>query len=176
MHYQRKYRAGEIPRGTRARGAIHDRVHAHYKRGKKRECWLWLGHKNHNGYGTISAGAKGDGSVLAHRVAWESANKRQIPRGKVILHSCDIPACVNPNHLVLGTQADNMADMLEKKRGKGPPRVLFGERHHDARFTEADVRLIRASPDNFRALAKKYGVNPSSITKIRSRKTWKHID
>lgn len=174
MHYMRMRRAGDIPVGTRARGSIHERVHAHYERGKKDECWIWQGFITVYGYGQLAASGKGAGTVLAHRASWESHHGRAIPKGMVVMHTCDTPACVNPSHLRLGTQRDNMKDMHAKGRHVVPhPR---GAEHHDSRFTEADVRRIRASAASSADLAEVYGVNVSSIRRIRSRKTWKHLE
>jgi hypothetical protein len=78
--------------------------------GTGEECWEWQGAVNALGYGTSCLG-------LAHRVAYVDA-KGDIPEGIMVLHTCDNPACCNPNHLWLGTNADNMRDMKEKGRGK----------------------------------------------------------
>lgn len=178
MHYMRMYRSGEIDHGSRARGSVHERVKAHFIAGSRKECWQWLGDKNANGYGRISLGAKGAGSVLAHRIVWEAHNKASIPAGMVVMHTCDTPSCVNPRHLKLGTQADNMRDMYAKDRGYGGFSVapIRGANHHSAKFTEAQVREIRASTENSTLMAKRLRVNRASIVKIRSRKTWKHLD
>ena len=82
-------------------------------------CWLWYGARNGNGYGVCGAGGL---KWLAHRVAWE-LSCGPIPEGgdyhgTCVLHRCDVPLCVNPDHLFLGTQADNMRDKAEKGRGR----------------------------------------------------------
>jgi hypothetical protein len=71
---------------------------------------------NSKGYGLISVGAKGEGQVYVHRVAWELANG-PIPPNTNVLHSCDNPPCCNPEHLYLGTKSDNTRDMMLKGRG-----------------------------------------------------------
>lgn len=79
------------------------------------DCWLWTGAKNVNGYGTVSVDG---GSALAHRVSWAMRWGRPVPEDLRILHECDVRACVNPLHLWLGTQRDNIADMIAKGRSK----------------------------------------------------------
>lgn len=79
---------------------------------KTDKCWKWVGAKNHNGYGIVS---KRSGNCLAHRVSWSLLNG-DIPEGQHVLHKCDVRDCVNPDHLFLGTQADNMRDMVQKGR------------------------------------------------------------
>lgn len=80
------------------------------------ECWEWTGHRQTQGYGQVQVNAK---LWTAHRLAWTLYNG-PIPDGKLICHSCDNPGCVNPEHLFLGTHADNMEDMVAKNRSKGP--------------------------------------------------------
>ena len=79
-------------------------------------CWLWEGAIDGSGYGII--GRKGT-TLKVHRLAWEAANGQIIPEGMRICHRCDVPACCNPNHLFLGTQQDNVTDMINKGRFKG---------------------------------------------------------
>lgn len=79
------------------------------------ECWEWAGSKHRHGHGQIYIGA-GTPAQYAHRVSWE-IHKGPIPKGVVVRHSCDNPGCVNPDHLELGTQADNVRDMVERGRG-----------------------------------------------------------
>ena len=77
-------------------------------------CWLWDG-RDIKGYGAVSVANK---SKLAHRVSYEY-HKGPIPDGMFVLHKCDMPLCINPEHLFLGTHAENMADMKRKGRGSG---------------------------------------------------------
>lgn len=80
-------------------------------------CWLWTGKVNHFGYGRFQSGRRGvNVSSTAHRYAWRIF-RGEIPVGLCVLHRCDIPACVNPDHLYLGTKADNMRDMAARSRG-----------------------------------------------------------
>jgi hypothetical protein len=94
------------------------------------------------------------------------------------MHICDNPPCVNPDHLRLGTQADNMADMRQKGRGKVPT-PLIGVNHPDAKLTEDDVVLIRnlwaARRLSQRKLAARFGVSRSLISQIVYRQCWKHL-
>ncbi len=80
-------------------------------------CWLWLGGFHRAGYGQINAGAPNPRMILAHRVAWE-LTLGPIPNGLLVLHYCDNPPRVNPSHLFLGTQRDNVKDMMQKGRNR----------------------------------------------------------
>jgi Autographiviridae endonuclease len=131
------------------------------------ECWLWMGSMCHK-YGQVSTGKHGK-AMLAHRAAWIIAHD-SIPAGLQVLHRCDNPRCVNIAHLFLGTQRDNMHDMIAKGRDG-----FRGERHGAAKLTEAIVREIRTSPDTGRALAKRFGVPFQTISNVRRRKSWKHV-
>lgn len=110
----------------------------------------------------------------AHRVSWMLANG-PIPAGMVVCHRCDNPPCVNPDHLFLGTQIDNMRD--RSKKGRGNHRK--GSRHGRAKLTEQDVRVIRsryATGDWKQSdLAAEYGVSQPLIGHIVRRVTWRHI-
>lgn len=80
------------------------------------DCWEWRGVRNRDGYGVISRG-RGNKKVLAHRAAYAEWVD-PIPEGMVVMHSCDNPPCVNPEHLTVGTQRDNIRDMAAKRRGQ----------------------------------------------------------
>lgn len=132
-------------------------------------CWFWLGSLNNAGYGRISIGGK---STLTHRVSWQVRNG-PIPDGLFILHRCDIPCCVNPDHLFLGTAKDNMTDCSRKGRLVVP--FARGVDLPFAKLTETDVKAIRLSSESGRQLSKIYGIDQRTINRIKARKTWKHV-
>lgn len=135
-------------------------------------CWPWLGTKHGKGYGHFKLpSGKGAGRVeKAHRVSHE-LYIAAIPEGMQVLHRCDNPQCVNPDHLFLGTNADNMADMKAKGRGNSPR----GEAQHLAKLTEEGVLKIRADTRPNVQIAPDYGVSAALIGMVKSRKIWKHI-
>lgn len=102
-----------------------DRFWGHVDTGER--CLMWLAGKNNHGYGWFTT--RRGNKELAHRVAWEVANGEPIPSGMFVLHSCDTPACVNPEHLRLGTAADNMRDVRTRRRHPGA-RKLFCKHGH----------------------------------------------
>lgn len=135
-------------------------------------CWEWTGAKAH-GYGRIYL----DGKVLpAHRVLYELAHG-PIPLGLCGCHHCDNRACVNPDHLFLGTVADNHADMDAKgRRAYGDLVANKGTDHGRARLTEADVLEIRAALGvSQKSLARKFGIGATQVRRIRDREQWTHI-
>lgn len=134
------------------------------------ECWNWTSCILH-GYGWFTTGhgrARG-----AHRIAWELA-VGPIPDGLFVCHRCDNRACVNPGHLFLGTNADNMRDMREKGRRKGRGGKK-GTAHCMAKLTDSQVLEIRGSDGTQAAVAAAYGVSQALVHLIRHRKIWKHI-
>ncbi len=78
-------------------------------------CWDWTASLGNHGYGVLGLGGRTDGKDLAHRISWE-LSKGDIPEGVCVLHKCDRRSCVNPDHLFLGSKADNTADMVAKGR------------------------------------------------------------
>jgi hypothetical protein len=130
-------------------------------------CWLWTGGCNACGYGIVRYRGL---QRLAHRAAWEICYG-PIPDGMGVLHRCDCPPCINPAHLFLGTQADNVADMERKKRSNHP----HSQNHGRAKFTAEEVKEIRASPLSSGKLAKKFWVSKTAIRYIRQKDTWRGV-
>ncbi len=130
------------------------------------DCWPWLGCKNGKGYGQFQLYPLQ--RFFAHRVVYFLTTGKQ-PAPLCACHKCDVRACVNPAHLFLGTNADNVADMVAKGR------VCRGEDCTLAKLTEKQVLEIRASGGEQSALASEYSVRQGTISKIILRKLWKHI-
>lgn len=102
------------------------RFQAKFQTNAPNQCWLWSAGKFHNGYGMFAIGRDIDGrqhNTQAHRIAFVIHNRIDIPPGAVVMHSCDTPACVNPDHLSLGTQAQNVADAHAKGHYERPRAV-----------------------------------------------------
>jgi hypothetical protein len=93
-----------------------------------------------------------------------------IPKGLNVCHRCDVPLCVNPLHLFLGTHADNTRDMMTKGRDS-----FTGSKHYAAKLTVDQVREIRRSTESACSWARRLGVAPQTIDDVRSRKNWKHV-
>lgn len=146
-------------------------------RQKSDGCWLWQGSFRQNGYGqfNIRRGTH-QHNFYAHRVAWELTNGNVLGN-LYICHTCDVPACVNPSHMFLGTQMDNMTDMKIKGRAshKGPPKAT-GEQHSQAKLTWVNVheiRQLRIQGWKLQDLATRFGVGFKNISLIVNGKTWK---
>lgn len=139
--------------------------------GPKGDCWLWKKGKSRAGYGQMCFGGI---HQYTHRLAW-FFTFGEWPELHVC-HHCDTRTCVNPKHLFLGTDADNMADMLTKHPGHGPG--LFGESHAMAKLTESQVLKIReryANGEKIRDLGRDFGVTSGCIDFITRGKTWTHL-
>tara|TARA_R110000822_G_scaffold186418_1_gene325450 strand:+ start:62 stop:499 length:438 start_codon:yes stop_codon:yes gene_type:complete len=133
-------------------------------------CWKWRGCKSRDGYGTIKVNGK---NKLAHRVAWELSHGREIPPGLLVRHSCDTPACCNPAHLSLGTDADNKADSVARGRHKFS--IMPGETHGMARLSSDQIRAIRNDPRPQRQIAASYGIGQPHVSAIKNGRKWSHI-
>lgn len=133
------------------------------------ECWYWVGSRNRLGYGQLPA----LGEHKAHRVSWV-LHCGPIPDGLHVLHKCDVRACVNPEHLFLGTQAENVDDMIAKGRHVCTP--LFGEDNPMSKLTRAQVASIRreyaAGGVTMNQTAAKYGVTVMTIQRAITRTSW----
>lgn len=139
-------------------------------------CWLWHGGVNEHGYGIFGRGRRKDGVIKAHRHAYQ-LTKGPIPDGLVVRHRCDVPACVNPEHLELGTQKDNARDSIERGRAVKPP-VRRGRDNVNGKLDEDAVRSIRrerAAGTSLETLAKRYGVGISSISRVALGRCWSWV-
>lgn len=138
---------------------------------QKDECWLWTGYApktgRRAGYGEFDL--KSGKRMLAHRASVVLLKGEEID-DMCVLHKCDTPKCVNPEHLFLGTRTENAADRDAKQR------QARGTRNHSAKLTDDDVRAIRADPRGVRRLSKAYGVAQTTIGNIKRGTAWKHID
>lgn len=136
-------------------------------------CWLWgaAGHKT--GYGRF--GITSTTVEFAHRAAW-LLMRGPIPAGMYVCHKCDVKLCVNPDHLFLGTAADNMRDASKKGRIRIPPESYESNgSHQPAKLTDDDVRHIRLSPLPSSELASIYGVTRRAIWAARTRRTFRGV-
>lgn len=137
------------------------------------ECWLWTAGTNGRGYGQIKEGAPKRKMLLAHRVSYKMA-KGSMPDDLFVLHECDRPLCCNPAHLFLGTNQDNMDDMVKKRRQSRLP----GEQNGKSKLTEEQVEEIRrdyvrgSRTHGQPALARKYHVAQPTIGKILRGERW----
>ena len=134
-------------------------------------CWVWSGSKDDDGYGHFKGMLHGVKHRRAHRFSWSFHNKKPIPAGMSVLHSCDNPACVNPSHLWIGTQAENCADRASKGRNA----MQHGALSHRAKLTEDQVRKILAESGSDEVIASKYGVARTTISTIKHGRSWAHL-
>lgn len=132
-------------------------------------CWLWLGAPGAKGYGMVAVGKPPKG-MAPSRYSWLLANG-EIPLGLCVCHHCDNPPCVRPDHLFLGTSAENTDDALRKRR------MPSGERHGRSKLTWQIVEDIRRRYSiggiSMRQLAREYGVDPLQIHRVVRYKLWK---
>lgn len=139
-------------------------------------CWQWTGAPSDS----TPTGAYGRMRIYgvqerAHRVSW-LLHKGAIPDGLQVLHRCDNPKCVNPEHLFLGTNADNVADRVSKGRSGWQERK--GEAHPMSKLRESDVRAIRerhSAGERQSVLAREFRVDRATVCEIISRRKWAHV-
>ncbi len=156
-----------------------ERLMSHVAKDKQTGCWNWTGCPAWGGYGQLKAGGK---IYLAHRLMWIIHNKRKVPKGKVVRHTCvGNRKCVNPDHLIIGTQKQNIRDCIEQGRFAPPKR---GEDRPNSKLTNDSVVKIRemrhpsdgSRPVTFRVIAKQFGVSEAAIWFAVNKKQWKHVN
>lgn len=153
---------------------------------KSGECWNWTGILTENGYGRLGAHPGTHRQLRAHRVSWELAHG-PVPDGRCVLHRCDNRRCVRPDHLFLGTQTENVADMVAKGRNQKGERSSStlhpeirqrGEDHFRSKLTTAQVLDLRRRYDGGERcadLARAFGVSFSIAFTAAKRISWRHL-
>ena len=144
-------------------------------------CWIWTGRRLRDGYGTFHARSKKP-SVRAHRFAYQEAYG-PIPHGLWVLHRCDVPLCVRPDHLFLGTAKDNAEDRDRKGRHRAglalhPERAARGEAVGGSKLNPNSVREVRkclAEGESANTIARALGVSKATIQDIRRGRTWRWL-
>lgn len=132
-------------------------------------CWEWQGSRNKKGYGHLSYKRKVE---LAHRISWLMF-KGKIPNDMKVCHKCDNPPCINPSHLFLGSQKENVKDMFQKKR-----KIHEGINHPGAKLTNENIKEIRKllrEGKTQQYIADKYNISNGHVGSIKHRRTWKEI-
>jgi len=170
-HYMEARRADQGFSAVRPHGSLEDRFFS--KVIKLDDCWMWAGNKRSNGYGAIQQGGRGSRTLSAHRVSYE-IHKGEIPDGMVVMHSCDNPSCVNPDHLSVGTYKQNTHDMIAKgrKRTVAPKGTGNGK----AKLNDDLVRYIRQSDKKAASIARELGLSENCIRGVLSGRTWSHVN
>lgn len=137
-------------------------------------CWLWTGSPGAGGYGVLVTGRK---TMKAHRASW-IVHRGPIPDGCKVCHRCDTPACVNPDHLFLGSQRDNVHDMVRKGRCQKNMLGRYGNLSPLAKLSEQEAREIRrlhADGRSQHSLAKQFGRSPMTINRLVRNISWRNL-
>lgn len=136
-------------------------------------CWIWTGWQVGSRYGKfwLRGAGKGGKHVLAHRYSY-ARFVGEIPDGACVCHRCDVPLCVNPDHLWIGTHGENMADMALKGRNSPPKQ---GQDNHSAKLTDSQALAIFQAPGRHRDIAARFGIHATTVDRIKRGTTWRHI-
>ena len=156
--------------------SVRKRFYSKFIAGIIDECWEWKAYKNKSGYGVMRYGSKRGNNALAHRISY-LLNMGEIPSGLFVMHTCDNPPCVNPSHLRLGTNQDNVDDMVNK--GRHYAKYLKGQSNLSRAIITANIaRNVKIDlTNNIKAkeIADKYAISKHIVWDIKREKTWKHI-
>lgn len=131
-------------------------------------CWIWIGETNRQGYGQFKLEGR---TRRANRISYVFYTG-PIPGSLLVCHKCDTPGCVNPDHLFLGTQKENIQDCINKGRPRADNR---GEKQGNSKLTAAQVMAIRQDTRLLRLIANDHDVGVSMISEIKNGKKWAHL-
>lgn len=152
---------------ARPRIPLHRKIEMNSVRIPESGCWIWTGMMSRYGYGRLTLGAKTN--LSAHRISYELKNG-PIPDGMFALHRCDVKCCVNPDHIFVGTQQENMTDKVTKNR------QAKGESHGMSKLTKEQATEAKFSDAKTSDLAKKFNCSAVMIRQIRSGRYWRHLE
>jgi hypothetical protein len=145
---------------------IIDRFNNRYIPTTESGCWIWDHDCDGKGYGRISYR---NSRYSAHRMSW-MIHHGAIEPGLNVLHKCDVTFCVNPDHLFLGTQKDNMGDCARKKRHQ------FGERSGASVLTDEMAQGIHSAHGKYKDIAARFGISKYAVKDIKKRNRWRHLE
>jgi hypothetical protein len=155
-----------------AQGSAEFRFWKHVDKRGEDECWLWRASSKNtvSGYGSFWDNDLKK-NLLAHRVSYQLANG-EVPIGRVVMHTCDNPKCVNPKHLMLGSNKENGEDKARK--GRSARNIFFGENNPKSKLTLEQARYIKQHPEISNAeIARQFGLSVNCIRGVRIGRTWK---
>lgn len=165
-HHQWHWKRGLLPQPTMI--SIAEKLKEHYVAVPESGCWLWIMALNNKGYGSISLG--GGRREYVHRTSYR-LHVGEIPDGMEVCHACDVPCCINPSHLFLGTHQENMSDSASKGRNfRIPPRP--GQSHHAARLKGKLLDLVLTDPRSAPQLAAIVGCCAETVRRARRGDTY----
>lgn len=128
-------------------------------------CWICVSHKPNGGYARIRYNGE---QILLHRFIYEYFNKK-LRKNQVVRHKCDNKLCINPSHLISGTNLDNIKDRQKRNR------QARGEKIGNSKLTSKDIKYIKRSTKNGLQLSKELNVSHSTIYRVKNNQTWRHI-
>jgi len=146
-------------RVKKGRGTPLERFLRYVRPGLSTECWLWKGSLNSNGYGQIYIDGRPKGAHVLSYLLYRG----EVPSGLWVLHTCDVPTCVNPDHLWLGTNADNSRDRALKRRC------------YQRKLTDSQVLEVHRCTESACSLARRFGVSPAAISAVRRKRSLVHV-
>lgn len=153
------------------KATIEEQFEARWEPVPEAGCWIWTGAYNNYGYGVLWWNYR---PILAHRYSWQ-IHKGPIPENRILCHTCNTRCCINPDHLYAGTPKTNYDDSVRAGTATGYPKQQ-GEQVGGSKLKEVDIRIIRRSSDTNENLARRFGISPSHMSRVRRGLYWNHIE